>query len=349
MKDSIKNYYLEEAEDIFERLGEARYRARQLFSWLYAKNAASFDEMSNYSKELRSKLEEEFSVSPLVLEERLLSKIDGTEKFLFKTEDGHFIESVLLRNEASDDGRLTICISSQIGCAMGCTFCSTAKIGFIRNLTVAEILDQIIHVRRATGLLNNNIVFMGMGEPFNNYDNVIKAANIMNYSFGFHISVRKITISTCGILPAIKRYVKEKHLFNLAISLNDSDPALRKKNMPVENKYPIKEVADFINKNPAAGYNRMTLEYVMRKDNISKKNAEEIKKLFKFAHVMLNLIPLNSPECPDKKDIEKFMQYCSIMNIPIIVRKSLGSDISGGCGQLAGKKYTGGSGEIIEV
>lgn len=347
MNDSIKNYYLEEAEDIFEKLGEARYRARQLFSWLYAKNITSFDQMSNYSKELRSKLSEMFTVSPLILEERLLSKIDGTEKFLFKTEDGHYIESVLLRNEKSDDGRLTICISSQIGCAMGCTFCSTAKIGFVRNLSTAEILDQIIHVRRESGLLNNNIVFMGMGEPFNNYDNVIKAANIMNYSFGFHISVRKITISTCGILPALKRYVKEKHLFNLAISLNDSDPELRGKNMPVENRYPIKEVADFINRNSPAGYNRVTLEYVMRKDNISKKNAEEIKKLFRFSHIMLNLIPINSPDCPDKKDIEKFMQYCSVMNIPIVVRKSLGADISGGCGQLAGKKYSGGPGELI--
>ncbi len=338
----IKNLSLEEAILLFQELGEKEYRARQLFNWLYERTIASFSEMTNFSKALRARLDETYTVSPLKLEEHLFSA-DGTEKFLFETGDGHFIESVLIRNEGNDDGRLTACLSSQIGCTMGCRFCSTAKIPFVRNLEPGEILDQLCHVRRLTGLRNNNIVFMGMGEPFMNYDNVLKAADIMNYSFGFHISARKITISTCGVLPAIERFIDEKRPYNLALSLNDTEFDKRKEYMPVENRYPFREIIDLLERKFPFSRNRVTIEYVMRNDNISREDARRLKKMFRYNKIKLNLIPLNrgphNIDVPEKEDIDRFVKYLQIMNVPISVRKSFGDDISGACGQLSGKKY----------
>lgn len=343
MKPGIKDYSYDELLEIFKAMGEKEYRVRQLFNWLYEKNIDDFSLMTNFSKELRQKLADQFALSPLTLEDREKSSIDATEKFLFRTEDNHFIESVLIKNEMSDEGRLTICISSQIGCQMGCKFCETAKIGFIRNLSTGEILDQICHVRRITGLKNNNIVFMGMGEPFMNYDNVLKAADIMNYSFGFHLSVRKITISTSGILPAIERYIDEERPYNLALSLNDTETIKRIANMPVEKKYPFQAIAELLNEKFPVSRNRLTIEYVMRKDNISQDDAKRLKKMFKYARVKLNLIPLNPGKhtlpIPAQDEIDAFIKELEIMNVPISIRKSMGSDISGACGQLSGKKY----------
>lgn len=343
MKQYIKDFDYNEVLSLINEFGEKDYRARLLFVWLYEKNIQEFSEMTNFSKELRNRFDERFIVSPLTLEDRQISAIDGTEKFLFRTTDNNFIESVLIKSDGNDDGRLTICISSQIGCPMGCKFCETAKIGFVRNLTTGEILDQICHVRRITGLSNNNIVFMGMGEPLLNYDNVIKAADIMNYSFGFHLSVRKITISTSGIMPAIERFIDEKRPYNMALSLNDTDPEKRIIFMPVEKKYPFKNIAAMLHNKFPVSRNRLTIEYIMRKDNISVEDAKRLKKMFKYARVKLNLIPLNPGNhnlpIPDKSDIERFVKELEIMNIPVSIRKSMGSDISGACGQLSGKKY----------
>lgn len=339
----IKNLDFNEAVELFHSLGEKEYRARQLFNWLYEKNVSSFSEMTNFSKDLRKQLDAKYIVSPLLLEHREVSSIDGTEKYLFKTFDGHFIESVLIKNDGTDEGRLTICISSQVGCAMGCLFCETAKIGFKRNLEAAEILDQICYVRRMSGLKNNNIVFMGMGEPFMNYDNVIKSADIMNYSFGFHLSVRKITISTCGLTNQIERYIDEKRPYNLAISLNDTETSKRKKNMPVENKYPFSELSDLLKRKFPVSRNRLTIEYIMRKDNITHDDARRLKKMFRYGRIKLNLIKLNKGthelEVPSQEDVDNFIKELEIMNVPISIRKSLGSDISGACGQLSGKRY----------
>jgi 23S rRNA (adenine2503-C2)-methyltransferase len=288
----IKNHSLERAQEIFAAWGEKPYRARQLFNWLYERNVTSFDEMTDFSKVLRTRLNGAYRVGALTVEQHLVSRLDATEKYLFRTHDGHFVESVLIKRDG-DDSRLTICVSSQVGCAMGCGFCSTAKLGIVRNLEPAEILDQVCHVRRVSGLKNDNIVLMGMGEPFNNYENVMAAADIMNYSFGFHLSVRRITISTCGILPMIERYIDEKRPYNLAISVNDTDPALRKKHMPVENKYPLAQIAALLNRKLPVSHNRTTLEYVMRRDNIGRENAQARQKLFRFTHINMNLIPLN--------------------------------------------------------
>ena len=344
-REPIKNFNLEEARGIFISLGEKPYRAEQLFNWLYEINVASFGEMTNFSKDLRGRMEERYVLSPLTLEERKVSR-DGSEKYLFKTRDGHFIESVLIKNESSDEPRLTVCISSQVGCAMGCSFCRTAGIGFRRNLETAEILDQICQVRRISGARNNNIVFMGMGEPFMNYDSVMKAADIMNYSFGFHISTRKITISTCGLKKGIERFIDEKRPYNLAISVNDAFPERRASFMPVEKSNPIADIAELLKRKFPASRNRLTLEYVMRGDNISGEDAAQLKRLFRSGRIKLNLIRLNSGihgmNPPDNEQVDAFIRELEIMNVPVTLRKSFGEDIDAACGQLSGRRYESG-------
>jgi len=342
-REYIKNHTLPEVETIFASLGEKAYRARQLFNWMYEKNVERFDEMTNFSKDLRQRLAMGFDLQALVLEDRLVSEIDGTEKYLFKTRDGHYIESVLIKNEGIDEGRLTVCVSSQVGCAMGCAFCRTAGIGFKRNLETAEILDQLGQVRRLSGLKNNNVVFMGMGEPFLNYDNVLRAAEIMNYSFGFHISVRKITISTCGILAGIERFIDERRPYNLAISLNDTLPEKRRRSMPVEKRYPIETIARLLGEKFPVSRSRLTIEYVMRGDNISGEDAARIKAMFRTGRIKLNLIPLNPGDhdlpLPSEEAVRRFVKELEIMNVPISLRKSSGADIGGACGQLSGRRY----------
>ncbi len=345
-KRSIKSLTLEDLEEYFRTIGEKPYRAKQILMWLYEKNVDSFEAMTNVSRELRARLDGAFAVNALSLEERLVSRIDGSEKYLFKTSDGHYIESVLIRSDDSGDGRVTVCISSQVGCAMGCRFCETARLGFIRNLETGEILDQLCQVRRISGRRNNNVVFMGMGEPFMNYDNVIRAAEIMNYSFGFHVSVRKITISTSGVRAGIERFIDEERPYNLAISLNDTEADKRERIMPVERSNPFEEISRMLNEKFPASRNRLTVVYVMRGDNISPEDAKRLKKMFRYNRIKLNLIPLNEGghgfEPPSEDQVRRFIRELEIMNVPITVRKSFGRDISGACGQLSGKRYTAG-------
>ncbi len=342
-KKFIKSFSIEDLEEYFRSIGEKKYRAKQLMIWIYEKNVDSFEAMTNVSRELRARLEETFSVNALSLEERLVSQMDGSEKYLFKTHDGNYIESVLIRNDDAEEGRITVCLSSQVGCAMGCRFCETARLGFIRNLETAEIIDQLCHVRRISGQRNNNVVFMGMGEPFMNYDNVIGAAAIMNYSFGFHISVRKITISTSGIIAGIERFIDEERPYNLAISLNDTVAEKRERIMPVERSNPFDSISRMLNEKFPVSRNRLTVVYVMRADNISTEDAKRLKKMFRYNRIKLNLIPLNeggqgcSP--PSDAEVARFIRDLEIMNVPITVRRSFGRDISGACGQLSGKRY----------
>ena len=343
MKRIIKNFTLQNAIDFFESVGQEKYRSNQLLNWLYEKNVTSFSEMTNFSKNLRDFLDEKFIISPLELKDRLISKIDNTEKYLFATHDNYFIESILIKNEFSDEGRLTVCLSSQAGCAMGCSICETGKIGFHRNLETGEIIDQLCQIRRVSGLINNNIVFMGMGEPFMNYDNVLNAADIMNYTFGHHISVRKITISTCGIKNAIQKFINEGRPYNIAISLNDTNPEKRKRIMPVEMKFPIKNILSLLEKNSNLFKNRLTIEYVMRKDNISPLDAKRLKDMFVNKKIKINLIPLNIGDhnyiIPSDEDIDRFYKEFLNTNLSVSIRKSMGSDISGACGQLSGRMY----------
>ncbi len=344
-KQLIKNFTIEGLTEYFASIGEKGYRAKQLMNWLYEKNVGSFQDMTDFSRDLRARLEAGFSVDALELAERQVSAIDGTVKFLFRTRDGQYIETVLIRNEGGDDGRLTVCVSTQAGCAMGCRFCETAKLGFIRNLETAEILDQLCLARRISGQRNNNVVFMGMGEPFMNYDAVLRAADIMNYSFGFHVSVRKITVSTSGVRAGIERFIDERRPYNLAISLNDTLPEKREKLMPVERSNPFAEISSLLDRKFPASRNRLTVAYVMRQDNISHDDARRLKKMFRYNRVKLNLIPLNEGSHgylpPSEEEVARFIKDLEIMNVPITVRKSFGRDISGACGQLSGKKYSG--------
>ncbi len=341
-KPLVKNSTIGELEAYFLSIGEKSYRAKQLINWLYEKNVESFHDMTNFPRSLRERLDGDFDLHALVPRERLVSNLDGTEKYLFGTRDGNTIESVLIKNQGTDDGRLTICISSQVGCAMGCSFCETAKGGFVRNLRAGEIVDQVCHVRRMSGLRNNNIVFMGMGEPLMNYDNVMRAADIMNYSFGFHISTRKITVSTCGILDGIERFIDEVRPYNLALSLNDTVPEKRARIMPVEKRFPFAEISALLERKFPASRNRLTVVYVMRDDNISEEDARRLKKLLRSHRIKLNLVPLNDGSHgyapPDEDAVRRFVHSLEIMNVPVNLRKSFGRDIFGACGQLAGRK-----------
>ena len=340
--DSIKDLSIEEAEKLVVATGEKEYKAKQIFNWLYERNIDDYDLMTDISKRFRLFLKGNYPISSLLPEERLISSVDGAEKYLFKTADGQYVESVLIRNDQTDEGRLTVCVSSQVGCAMGCVFCQTGRMGFVRNLSPGEIIDQVCHIRRITGLKNNNVVFMGMGEPFNNYDNVIKAADIMNYSFGFHLSTRKITISTCGITPALERYIDEKRMYNLAISLNDTLSEKRAMHMPVERIYPFESIRDLLESKYPHSKNRVTIGYVMRNDNISSGDAKRLKRMFRYSRIKLNLIHLNRGshglELPSPDEITHFIEELKIMNVPISIRNSLGTDIYGACGQLSGNR-----------
>ncbi|MFC1669433.1 23S rRNA (adenine(2503)-C(2))-methyltransferase RlmN [Spirochaetota bacterium] len=340
MKEIIKNLGHDELVNFFKSTGEKSYRAKQLLNWIYARNVDSFISMTNFSKPLRHYLQDNFILNPLEVVKRLISEKDGTEKFLFKTHDDNYIEAVLIKNDGSDDGRLTVCLSSQIGCSLGCKFCHTGMMGFTRDLETGEIIDQLCHIRRMTGLENNNIVFMGMGEPFLNYDNVLKAADILNYSYGFHISTRKITISTAGIGDSIERFIDEKRPYNLAISLNDTVPERRRKYMPVEKKFPILEISKILEKKVPISRNRVTVEYVMRKDNISPDDADRLIDFLRNRKIKLNLIPLNMGkhkyDVPTEEEIDKFISHLEHKKLTVSVRKSMGSDISGACGQLSG-------------
>ncbi|TFH42746.1 MAG: 23S rRNA (adenine(2503)-C(2))-methyltransferase RlmN [Chrysiogenales bacterium] len=344
-KPLIKNCTIVEMEEFFLSIGEKGYRAKQLMNWLYEKNIESFQEMTNFSRAMRDRLEAHFDLHALHLSERHVSAIDGTEKFLFRTRDGNHIESVLIKNQGTDDGRLTICLSSQAGCAMGCRFCETAKGGLVRDLLAAEIVDQVCNVRRISGLRNNNVVFMGMGEPFMNYGNVLRAADIMNYDYGFHLSARKITISTSGLRDGIERFIDEKRPYNLAISLNDTVPEKRARIMPVEKMYPFAEISELLERKFPASRNRLTVVYVMRDDNITMDDARRLKKLLRSHRIKVNLIPLNEGSHgfmpPSEEDVRRFVGFLEIMNVPVMLRKTFGSDICGACGQLSGRRKRG--------
>ena len=334
---NLKSFSSPELEAFLISLGMKRYRANQVYQWLYQKGAASFDEMTNLSKEERTALNEKVYISSLILIKKQTAS-DGTEKYLFELEDGNRIESVLI----PDEKRLTLCISTQVGCSMGCRFCLTGKGGLKRNLEAHEIVDQVLAVK---GLLNKritNIVLMGMGEPLANYDNTIAALKILLDEKALNFSSRKITLSTAGLIPQIDKLGKEGVKVNLAISLNAATDDVRSKIMPINKKYPIKELIACCKRFPLPKRRRITFEYVMLKDiNDTKEDAERLCKLLKGVPCKVNLIPFNEYEgCefkkPDEKSVERFRGILIEHHIMSITRKSKGAEISAACGQLRG-------------
>ncbi|MCI8352391.1 MAG: 23S rRNA (adenine(2503)-C(2))-methyltransferase RlmN [Clostridia bacterium] len=329
---NIKDYNLEELKQEFVGLGEKSYRAEQVFKWLYIENVTSFDEMSNLSLDLRDKLKQEFSICTYNILKKQESS-DGTRKYLFDVLDGNAIETVLM----SYHHGYTICVSSQIGCKMGCKFCASTGIQFVRSLTSGEIVEQILAVERDTGIKISNIVFMGIGEPFDNYDNVLNAVRIINNPKGLNIGARHISISTSGIVPRIYDFANEDMQCTLSISLHATTDAKRSAMMPVNNAYNIEELMKACKYYIEKTNKRISFEYALAKDNNeSLEDAKRLVKLLKGMICHVNLIPINKIENgkftkSTNENILKFRDYLNDNGIVATVRRELGSDIDAAC------------------
>lgn len=335
---NIKDYNLEELKEEFVKLGEKPYRAEQVFKWLYTTDITSFDEMSNLSLELREKLKKEFSMCVYNILKKQES-VDGTKKYLFDVLDGNAIETVLM----SYHHGYTLCVSSQIGCKMGCKFCASTGIKFERSLTSGEIVEQILAVQRDENIKISNIVFMGIGEPLDNYDNVLNAIRILNNQKGLNIGARHISISTSGLVPKIYDLAEEDLQCTLSISLHATTDEKRSAMMPVNNRYNIEELMKACKNYIAKTNKRISFEYALAKDNND--NLEDAKRLVKLLRGMIchvNLIPINKIENgkfnkSTNKNIIKFRDYLNDNGIVATIRRELGSDIDAACGQLRRK------------
>lgn len=333
-KKALKNFTEAEMKEI----GEKAFRGTQVYSWIY-KGAKTFDDMKNIPKSLREKLEEVSYIGNIDIELKLESKDEKTKKYLFLLNDGNIIETVMM----DYDSRVTVCVSNQVGCRMGCRFCASTMDGLVRNLEPWEILDQIMKIQEDTGKRVSNLVLMGSGEPLDNYDNTKQFLKIVNDENGLNIGYRHITLSTCGIVPKIYELADLEIPINLAISLHSPYDDKRKEIMPVANKYSINEILDACRYYIKKTNRRVTFEYSLIKGvNDGKKEAEALAALLKGMLCHVNLIPINEVDerdfkKPDKAFIYKFRDYLEERNIPATVRISMGSDISGACGQLRRK------------
>ncbi len=335
---NIKEYNLDELQNELLALGEKKYRAEQIFKWIYVDKVKEFDEMTNLSIELREKLKKEYTMCNFkILKKQEAS--DGTKKYLFDVLDGNAIESVLMEYHHGK----TICVSSQIGCKMGCKFCASTGVKFIRSLTCGEIVEQVLAVEQDIGDKISNIVFMGIGEPFDNYDNVMKAIKIINNQKGLNIGARHISISTSGLVPMIYKFADEELQCTLSISLHATNDEKRSSMMPINNRYNIKELMEackyYINKTNK----RISFEYALAKDNNDNlDDAKELVKLLKGMLCHVNLIPINKIENGNyvkstNENIIKFRDFLNKNGIVATIRRELGSDIDAACGQLRRK------------
>lgn len=335
---NIKDYTLEELKDELKKLDEKPFRADQIFHWLYVEKVKSFDEMTNLSISLRNLLKENYTICNFNIIKRQESS-DGTKKYLFDVLDGNAIETVLMEYHHGK----TICVSSQIGCKMGCKFCASTGIKFIRSLTSGEIVEQILAVEQDTGDKISNIVFMGIGEPLDNYNNVIKAIKIVNNQKGLNIGARHISISTSGLVPKIYDLAKENIPCTLSISLHATNNEKRSKMMPVNNAYPIEELIKACKEYIKITNRRISFEYALAKDsNDDLEDAKELIKLLKGMLCHVNLIPINKIENgkytkSTNENIIRFRDYLNDNGIVATIRRELGSDIDAACGQLRRK------------
>jgi len=332
---------LKDLEAAIGSLGKEKFRARQLYTWIYTKSVFDFHEMTNIPKSLRKIFQEMFSTELLEIKEVLQSS-DGSRKFAFAVSDGNIIESILMPEKE----RNTLCISSQIGCRMGCKFCVTGKIGFKRNLTAAEIVNQVVTVKEYLGKNDEkritNLVFMGMGEPLDNLDNVLPALTILKESIGLDFSYRRITISSVGLVDGIRTLPLKTA--SIAISLNAADDATRSRLMPINRLYSIGKIVDFVRSFQVPNRIRTTFEYVIIKDvNDSPEDAKRLAELLQGIKCKINFIPYNeSPyaefKAPDPKSVTMFYDYLHGRHFTTMIRDSRGQDVSGACGQL-GMRY----------
>ena len=335
---NIKDYNLDELQEELINMGEKKFRAEQIFKWIYKEKVKSFDEMTNLSIELREKLKENYTMCNYNILKKQESK-DGTKKYLFDVLDGNAIETVLMQYHHGK----TVCVSSQIVCKMGCKFCASTGIQFVRNLTAGEIVEQILAVEQDINDKISNIVFMGIGEPLDNYDNVIKAIKIMNNPKGLEIGTRHISISTSGLVPRIYDLANEKIQCTLSISLHATTDEKRSSMMPVNNRYNIEELMKACKDYIKITNKRISFEYALAKDNND--NLEDAQRLVDLLKGMLchvNLIPINKIENgkfskSTNENILKFRDFLNEHGIVATVRRELGSDIDAACGQLRRK------------
>ncbi|MEE1351016.1 MAG: 23S rRNA (adenine(2503)-C(2))-methyltransferase RlmN [Clostridia bacterium] len=334
----LKDFLYDELEEFIIGLGEKKFRASQIYKWLHL-GVTSFDEMTDISKKFRDKLSEVSYVSTLEIERKLVSKIDGTVKYLFRLPDGNCIESVVMRYHHG----LTICISSQVGCRMGCRFCASTIGGLYRSLSSGEILNQVIFAQKDLGERISNIVLMGIGEPLDNYDNVVKFLKNVNNEKGLNIGLRHITLSTCGLVPGIYKLAEENLPITLTISLHAPNDEIRSTIMPINNKYKTDELLKACKEYQKQTGRRLSFEYSLIKGvNDSRENALELASKIKPLGAHINLIPVNNVEERDfkkgsKSEINAFLKCLTDCGVNATIRRELGADISASCGQLRKK------------
>jgi 23S rRNA (adenine2503-C2)-methyltransferase len=335
-KTDIKSLDLKQLTELLVSMGEKGFRAKQIYQWLHVKQVDSFLEMTNISKSLKEKLQEQCSLVSLKKVAVQISKEDGTRKYLFALPDGNVIESVLMRYKHGN----SVCISSQVGCRMGCRFCASTLDGLVRGLAPSEMLDQIYQIGKDIGARISNVVVMGTGEPMDNYENLLRFIKLLTDENGLNISQRNLTVSTCGIVPGMRRLAEEKLQITLALSLHASTQEKRLKLMPVANKYEIHEVVEACRYYFEQTGRRVTFEYsLVAGVNDTDADAQSLSTLIHGMNCHVNLIPVNPIKerdyvQPDKEAIYRFQNKLEKNGINVTVRREMGRDIDGACGQL---------------
>ena len=334
-KTDLKNMTRDELKSFMKEMGLPAFRGEQVFTWIHG-GAVSFDEMTNLPQKLRDQLAEQCMITCHEIARVQSSKTDGTKKYLFRLADGNTIESVFMKYKFGN----SICVSTQAGCRMGCQFCASTIGGLCRNLTAAEILEEILAVQRDTGERISHIVLMGSGEPFDNYDNVTKFLELVHDPKGLNLSLRNITLSTCGILPNMRRFGDEFPQVNLAVSLHASNSELRSMLMPINKKYPMEDLMEVCREHVEKTGRRITFEYTLVKGvNDKEENLTQLTKLLGGMNCHVNLIPMNPVserdfKGTDRRFAEEFCKKLEKNRIQATVRRELGSDIDAACGQL---------------
>lgn len=336
MKKDIKSFTLKQLTEELTAMGEKAFRAKQMYEWMHVKLVQGFDEMTNLSKEIRERLKENYCFTTLHAIEVQESKIDGTKKFLFELSDGNVVESVWMKYKHGN----SVCISSQVGCRMGCKFCASTLDGLERNLLPSEMLEQIYAITRLTGERVSNVVVMGTGEPMDNYDNLLTFLRMLTDESGLNISQRNITVSTCGLVPRMRELAEEKLQITLALSLHATTDEKRKKLMPIANRYSIKELMEVCNYYFEQTGRRITFEYsLVGGVNDTMEDARELIALAKPLCCHVNLIPVNPIKerdyvQSDTGHVQAFKNILEKNKINCTIRREMGRDIDGACGQL---------------
>lgn len=331
---NIYDYTIKQLEDYFISKGEKKFKAVQVFEWLYQKRVKSFDEMTNIKKDVISYLKEDFKINSL----EILTKQEDLDviKYLFKLEDNNKIEAVLMKHDYGN----SLCVSSQVGCNMGCKFCESGRLKKVRNLNTSEMVLQLLKIEEDLNIRISHLVLMGIGEPFDNYENVIKFIDIINTPKGIALGSRHITVSTCGIIPKIKEFIKDGKQVNLAISLHASNDKLRNQLMPISKVYKLDDLMKTIKEYIKQTNRRVTFEYILLKGvNDKYENAVELSKLLKGMNCYVNLIPYNETshiefKKSDQNTILKFYDTLKKNNIGVTIRREFGKKVSAACGQL---------------